>query len=87
MWVMNGYFPIDVKSVSREALRGWGPEDPEPLPEALRGWGPEDPEPLPERKRFRWLRRQPTERPRSTPVSPASSRARASARSVPSSAR
>ena len=54
---------------------------------ALRGYGPEDPEPLPERKRYRWLRRQPTERPRSTPVSPASSRARASARSVPSSAR
>jgi hypothetical protein len=72
MWVMNGYFPIDVKSLSREALRGYGPEDPEPLPV---------------RKRFRWLRRQPTERPRSTPVSPASSRARASASSVPSSAR
>jgi hypothetical protein len=72
MWVMNGYFPIDVKSLSRAALRGYGPEDPEPLPEP---------------KRYRWLRRQPTERPRSTPVSPASSRARASARSVPSSAR
>jgi hypothetical protein len=72
MWVMNSYFPIDVKTISRNALRGYGPEDPEPLPE---------------RKRFRWLRRQPTERPRSTPVSPASSRARASASSVPSSAR
>ena len=66
------YLLIDVKALSRQALRGYGPEDPEPLPE---------------RKRFRWLRRQPTERPRSTPVSPASSRARASARSVPSSAR
>ena len=73
MWVMsNVYFPIDVKALSREALRGYGPEDPEPLPE---------------RKRFRWLRRQPTERPRSIPGSPASSRARASASSVPSSAR
>jgi hypothetical protein len=69
---MNAYFPIDVKSLMREALRGYGPEDPEPLPE---------------RKRYRWLRRQPTERPRSTPVAPASSRARASASSVPSSAR
>jgi hypothetical protein len=53
--------------------------------DALRGSGPGNA--VPERKRYRWLRRQPTERPRSTPVSPASSRARASARSVPSSAR
>jgi anti-sigma factor RsiW len=66
------YFPIDVKALSRQALRGSGPEDPEPLAP---------------RKRYRWLRRQPTERPRSIPVSPASSRARASARSVPSSVR
>jgi hypothetical protein len=72
MWVMNGYFPIDVKSLSRQALRGYGPEDPAPLPEV---------------KRFRWLRRQPTERPRSTPVAPALRRPRASARSVPSSAK
>jgi anti-sigma factor RsiW len=73
MWVMSHvYFPIDVKAVSREALRGYGPEDPEPVAP---------------RKRFRWLRRQPTARPRSIPVSPASSRARASASSVPSSAR
>ena len=72
MWAMNAYVPIDVKAISRNVLRGYGPEDPEPLPE---------------RKRYRWLRRQPTERPRSTPVSPASSRARTSARSVPSSAR
>jgi hypothetical protein len=70
--VPMSYFPVDVKTLSRQALRGYGPEDPEPLPE---------------RKRFRWLRRQPTERPRSTPVSLASSRARASARSVPSSVR
>ena len=70
MWVMNGYIPIDMKAITREALRGSGPG-----------------EALPERKRYLWLRRQPTERPRSTPVSPASSRARASARSVPSSAR
>jgi hypothetical protein len=69
---MNGYFPIDVKAISREALRGSGPEDPEPRPAV---------------KRYRWLRRQPTARPRSTPVSPASSRARTSARSVPSSAK
>jgi len=66
------YFPVDVKTLSRQALRGYGPEDPEPLPE---------------RKRYLWLRRQPTERPRSTPVSRASSRARTSARSVPSSVR
>jgi hypothetical protein len=73
MWVMSySYFPIDVKSISRHALRGYGPEDPEPLPE---------------RKRYLWLRRQPTRRPRSTPVVPASSRSRASARSVPSSVR
>lgn len=73
MWVMNGYLPIDVKAISREALRGYGPDDPEPRPEKA--------------KRYLWLRRQPTERPRSTPVSRASSRARASARSVPSSVR
>jgi hypothetical protein len=72
MWVMNGYFPIDVQALSRKALRGYGPEDPEPLPE---------------RRRYRWLRRQPTERPRSTPVSAASSRARTAPSSVPSSAR
>ena len=29
---MHPYFPIDVKSLSKQALRGWGPEDPEPLP-------------------------------------------------------
>jgi hypothetical protein len=68
----NSYFPIDVKALSREALRGYGPEDPEPLPE---------------RKRYRWLRRQPTRRPRSTPVVPASRRSRAAASSVPSSAK
>jgi anti-sigma factor RsiW len=73
MWVMSHvFFPIDVKALSRQALRGYGPEDPEPLPP---------------RKRYRWLRRQPTERPRSTPVSRASSRARAAASSVPSSAK
>ena len=55
------FMPIDVKSLSRRALRGYGPEDPEPL--------------------------QPTARPRWTPVRPASSRSRASARSVPSSVR
>lgn len=63
------FIPIDVKAVSRRALRGYGPEDPEPLPERGR------------------RRRQPTERPRWTPVAPASSRSRASGRSVPSSAR
>ena len=73
MWVMsNVYLPIDVKALSRQALRGSGPEDPEPLAP---------------RKRYRWLRRQPTERPKSTPVAPAARRSRASARSVPSSAR
>ena len=63
------FMPIDVKSLSRRALRGYGPEDPEPLPERKRRW------------------RQPTARPRSTPVVPASSRSRASGRSVPSSVR
>jgi len=53
--------------------------------DAVRGSGPGDA--VPERKRFLWLRRQPTERPRSTPVSPASSRARASASSAPSAVR
>ena len=73
MWVMsNVYLPIDVKALSRQALRGYGPEDPEPLAP---------------RKRYRWLRRQPTERPRSIPVSPASSRACTPASSVPSSVR
>jgi anti-sigma factor RsiW len=73
MWVMsNVYLPIDVKALSHQALRGYGPEDPEPVAP---------------RKRYRWLRRQPTERPRSIPVSPASSGACAPASSVPSSAR
>ena len=58
--------PIDVKTLSRRALRGYGPEDPEPLP-------------------VRERRRQPTARPRWTRVRPASSRSRASGRSVPSS--
>ena len=71
MLSMNGYFPIDMKAISRKALRGYGPEDPKPLPVAT--------------KRYRWLRRQPTERPRSIPVVP--SRSRASGRSVPSSVR
>jgi hypothetical protein len=69
MWVM--FTPIDTASVTREALRGFGPEDP---PRRTRV------------KRYRWLRRQP-ERPRSTPVVPAASRSLASGRSVPSSAR
>jgi hypothetical protein len=64
------YFPVDIEGISRRALRGYGPEDPEPLPE-----------------RTRWWRRQPTARPRWTPVKPASSRSRASGRSVPSSVR
>ena len=63
------FVPIDVKTISRRALRGYGPEDPEPLPE---------------RKR---RPRQPTARPRWTPVVPASSRSRASGRSAPSSVR
>jgi hypothetical protein len=68
------YMPIDVEGLSRRALRGYGPEDPEPLPP---------------REGFltRLLRRQPTARPRWTPVEPASSRSRASARNVPSSVR
>ena len=67
------FIPIDVETITRNALRGYGPEDPQPRKVVA--------------KRYRVLRRQPTERPRSTPVSPASSRASASARSVPSSAR
>ena len=63
------FIPIDVEGLSRRALRGYGPEDPEPLPERKRRW------------------RQPTARPRCTPVVPASSRSRASGRSVPSSVR
>jgi hypothetical protein len=63
------FIPIDVKALSRQALRGYGPEDPEPLPERKRRW------------------RQPTARPRWTPVTPASRRSRASGRSVPSSVR
>ena len=66
------FTPIDLESVTRDALRGYGPEDPEPRRVV---------------KRYRWLRRQPTERPKSTPVAPAASRSRASASSVPSSAR
>jgi hypothetical protein len=68
------FMPIDVESLSRRALRGYGPEDPRPLPHR-------------ERRLTRLLRRQPTARPRWTPVSPDSSRSRASGRSVPSSAR
>jgi hypothetical protein len=64
------FTPIDVESITRNALRGHGHGDPEPVV-----------------KRYRWLRRQPTERPRSIPVSPASSRACTPASSVPSSAR
>ena len=64
------FTPIDVESITRNALRGYGPGDPEPVA-----------------KRYRWLRRQPTERPKSTPVAPAARRSRASASSVPSSAR
>jgi hypothetical protein len=64
------FTPIDVQSITRDALRGSGPED-------LR----------PAAKRYRWLRRQPAERPRSTPVVPASRRSRASGRSVPSTVR
>jgi hypothetical protein len=67
-------FPVDVEAISRRALRGYGPEDPEPLP-------------VRESRLSRLLRRQPTERPRCTPVEPVSSRSRASARSVPSSVR
>jgi hypothetical protein len=66
------FTPIDVESVTRNALRGYGPEDHEPRTAV---------------KRYRWLRRQPTERPKSTPVAPAARRSRATASSVPSSAR
>lgn len=68
------FMPVDVKALSRRALRGYGPEDPEPLPPR-------------ERRLTRLLRRQPTERPRWTPVVPASSRSRGSGRNVPSSVR
>jgi hypothetical protein len=68
------FIPIDVKALSRQALRGYGPEDPEPLPPR-------------ERRLTRLLRRHPTARPRWTPVVPDSSRSRASARSAPSSVR
>ena len=64
------FTPIDVESITRNALRGHGPGDAEPIV-----------------KRYRWLRRQPTERPKSTPVAPAARRSRAAASSVPSSAR
>jgi hypothetical protein len=68
------FIPIDVESLSRRALRGYGPEDPEPLPPR-------------ERRLTRLLRRQPTARPRWTPVAPDSSLCRASGRSAPSSVR
>ena len=68
------YIPIDVKALSRNALYGYGPENPKPLPPR-------------ERRLTRLLRRQPTARPRWTPVVPASSRSRASRRNVPSSVR
>jgi hypothetical protein len=61
------FTPIDVESITRNALRGHGHGDAEPVV-----------------KRYRWLLRQPTERRKSTPVA---RRSRASARSVPSSAR
>jgi hypothetical protein len=68
------FIPIDVEALSRRALRGYGPEDPEPLPPR-------------ERWLTRVRRRQPTARPRWTGVAPDSSRSRASGCSVPSSAR
>ena len=35
------FMPIDVKTLSRRALRGYGPEDPEPLqPTARPRWTP-----------------------------------------------
>jgi hypothetical protein len=68
------FTPIDVESITRNTLRGSGPED---LPAARR----------PAVRRYQWLRRQPADRPRSTPVVPAASRSRASVRSVPSSVR
>jgi hypothetical protein len=68
------FIPVDVEALSRRALRGYGPEDPEPLAQR-------------ERWLTRLLRRQPTARPRWTPVAPDSSRSRASGRSVPSSVR
>jgi len=67
------FTPIDVQSVTRDALRGSGPDGLRPR-RAIR-------------KRYRWLRRQPAERPRSTPVAPAASRSRASGRSIPSAVR
>ena len=67
------FTPIDVQSITRNALRGAGPEDPAPARPVVR--------------RYRWLRRQPAERPRSTPVVPAAGRSRASVGSVPSTVR
>jgi hypothetical protein len=32
------YMPVDVEALSRRALRGYGPEDPEPLPPRKRRW-------------------------------------------------
>jgi hypothetical protein len=70
------YLPVDVEGLSRRALRGYGPEDPEPLPPRERRL-----------TRLLRLRRQPTARPRWTAVKPESSRSRASGRSAPSSVR
>jgi hypothetical protein len=65
MWAMTyPYIPIDVDHLMRQTLRGYGPEDPEPLPER-------------KPRRTLVLRRQPTRRPRWTPLSPASRRSRA----------
>ena len=74
MVAMSMYMPVDVEGLSRRALRGYGPEDPEPLP-PREGW------------LTKLRRRQPTARPRWTPVVPDSSRSRASGRSLPSSVR
>jgi hypothetical protein len=32
------FMPVDVKALSRQALRGYGPEDPQPLPPRKRWW-------------------------------------------------
>ena len=65
------FTPIDVQSITRNALQGSGPE------EGLRPRRPVS-------RRYRWLRRQPTERPVPAPAAPAARRSRTSGRSVPS---
>ena len=52
------FIPIDVESISRRALRGYGPEDPAPVqPTARPRWTPVSPR---SRRSRAWLRSIPS---------------------------